>query len=122
MAHNSRITKEEQTNRQWFMAEVGRRLQSLGASPNRASDSAYQYTLATVAGNLHVTVYDDWIACRFEEPERTKAAVSDTRLNPYSGKWNHHYDPDEFKGRRTTRHCVDYFFIELDRYLPEVKL
>ena len=46
--------------------------------------------------------------------------MSDTRLNPYSGKWNHHYDAAEFKGRRTTRHCVDYFFIELDRYLPEV--
>ena len=50
-----------------------------------------------------------------------KATISDTRLNPYSGKWNHHYDDAEFKGRRTTRLCVDYFFIELDRYLPEVK-
>jgi len=27
----------------------------------------------------------------------------------------------EFKARRTTQHCVDYFFMELDRYLPEVQ-
>ena len=111
-----RITKEEQANRKWFKAEIGRRLEALGATRNR--DRGYDYTLTTVAGNLYVTVYDDWIACRFEEPERAKA-ISDTRLNPYSGKWNHHYDDAEFKSRRTTQRCVDYFFLELDRYLPD---
>lgn len=114
------VTKAEQANREWFKAEIDRRLAELGAIRNGDCGHAYEYAVATVAGNLYVTVYDDWIACRFEEPARAKA-ISDTRLNPYSGKWNHHYDPDEFKGRRTTRHCVDYFFIELDRYLREVK-
>ena len=118
MARRPRITKEEQANREWFKAEIGRRLEALGAIGSR--DCGYDYAVATVAGNLYVTVYDDWIACRFEEPERAKA-ISDTRLNPYSGKWNHHYDDAEFKGRRTTRLCVDYFFMELDRYLPEVQ-
>ena len=113
----TRITKAEQANRQWFKAEMGRRLADLGATRNQGG---YEYAVATVAGNLYVTVYDDWIACRFEEPERAKA-ISDTRLNPYSGKWNHHYDDAEFKSRRATQRCVDYFFIELDRYLPEVK-
>ena len=117
----TRITKAEQANREWFKAEIGRRLTALGATQNRDCGHAYEYAVATVAGNLYVTVYDDWIACRFEEPERAKAAASDARLNPYSGKWNHHYDAAEFKGRRTTRHCVDYFFMELDHYLPEVK-
>ena len=115
MARRPRITKEEKANHEWFKAEIGRRLEAVGATRNRDCDYAHEYAVATVAGNLHVTVYDDWIACRFEEPERAKAAMSDTRLNPYSGKWNHHYDAAEFKGRRTTRHCVDYFFIELDR-------
>ncbi len=114
------VTKAEQANREWFKSEIDRRLAELGAIRNGDCGHAYEYAVATVAGNLYVTVYDDWIACRFEEPARAKA-ISDTRLNPYSGKWNHHYDPDEFKDRRTTRHCVDYFFIELDRYLPEVK-
>ena len=118
MARCLRITKEEQANHEWFKAEIGRRLEALGATRNR--DCGYEYAVATVAGSLYVTVYDDWIACRFEEPERAKA-IGDTRLNPYSGKWNHHYDAAEFKSRRTTRHCVDYFFIELDRYLPETE-
>ena len=122
MARRPRITKEEQANHEWFKAEIGRRLEAVGATRNRDCDYAHEYAVATVAGNLYVTIYDDWIACRFDEPERAKAAVSDPRLNPYSGKWNHHYDPAEFKGRRTTRHCVDYFFIELDRYLPEEEL
>ena len=118
MARHPRITKAEQANRELFKAEIGRRLEGLGATRNRDCDHACEYAVATVAGNLYVTVYDDWIACRFEEPERAKA-ISDTRLNPYSGKWNHHYDDAEFKSRRTTRHCVDYFFMELDRYLPD---
>jgi hypothetical protein len=113
----TRVTKAEQANREWFKAEITRRLAALGATRNQGG---YEYAVATVAGNLYVTAYDDWIACRFKEPERAKA-IGDTRLNPYSGKWNHHYDPDEFKSRRTTRHCVDYFFIELARYLPEVE-
>jgi len=113
----TRITKAERANREWFKAEINRRLAALGAIRNQGG---YEYAVATVAGSLYVTVYDDWIACRFEEPERAKA-ISDTRLNPYSGKWNHHYDDADFKSRRTTQHCVDYFFLELDRYLPEVK-
>ena len=117
MARLPRITKEEQVNREWFKAEIGRRLEAVGATRNRDCDYAYEYAVATVAGNLHVTVYDDWIACRFEEPERAKATVSDTRLNPCSGKWNHIYDAAMFADRRHARLAVDYFFIELDRYL-----
>jgi hypothetical protein len=112
----TRITKP--ANRAWFKAEVTRRLLALGA--NRNQGGLYDYTVATVAGILHVTVYDNWIACRFEEPERAKA-ISDTRLNPHSGKWNHHYDDADFTSRRTTQQCVDYFFMELDRYLTEAK-
>lgn len=114
----TRTTKAEQANRAWFKAEVARRLTGLGATRNQRG--MYDYAVATVAGNLLVTVYDNWIACRFEEPERAKA-ISDARLNPYSGKWNHHYDPAVFTSRRTTRLYVDYFFLELDRFLPEVK-
>jgi hypothetical protein len=112
-----RISKTEQVNRKWFKAEIDRCLVELGAI--RDGESMYDYAVATVAGKLYITIYEDWIACRFEEPERAKA-TGDMRLNPYSGKWNHHYDDAEFKSRRTTRHCVDYFFMELDRYLPDL--
>ena len=119
MARRPQITKEEQANREWFKAEISRRLEAVGATRNQDCDHAPEYVVTTVVGDLYVTIYDDWIACRFEEPERVKSAVSDTRLNPHSGKWNHLYDGAEFKGRRTTQRCVDCFFIELDRYLPE---
>ena len=69
-----------------------------GGDPQPRLRHTHEYAVATVAGNLYVTIYDDWIACRFEEPERAKA-ISDTRLNPYSGKWNHHYDDAEFTSR-----------------------
>lgn len=105
-----RITKAKQANQAWFKAEVAKRLTALGAT--RPDGYGYDYTVATAAGNLYVTAYEDWIACRFEEPERAKA-ISDTRLNPYSGKWNHHYDLAEFQTRRTTKLCVDCFFMEL---------
>ena len=108
------LTKHELAQRAWFKAEIGRRLEALGAV---APDGTYDYALATVAGNLFVTAYDDWVACRFEEPERAKATVSDTRLNPCSGKWNHIYDAAMFADRRHAQLAVDYFFIELDRYL-----
>ena len=110
----ARVTKP--ANHAWFKAEVERRLTALGATRNQGG---YDYAVATVAGKLYVTIYEDWIACRFEEPERAKA-IGDTRLNPCSGKWNHHYDDAEFESRRTTRLCVDYFFMELDRYLPDL--
>ena len=120
MARRPRITKEEQANREWFKAEVGRRLETWGRPATAIAKHTHEYAVATVAGNLYVTIYDDWIACRFEEPERAKA-ISDTRLNPYSGKWNHHYDDAEIQPTGpTTNLFVDYFFMELDRYLPEV--
>ena len=41
-----------------------------------------------------ITVYDQWIACRFQDVQRAKENLPvglQTLLNPYSGKWNHHY-------------------------------
>ena len=52
MARHPRITKEEQANREWFKAEIGRRLEAVGATRSRDCDYAYEYAVATVAGNL----------------------------------------------------------------------
>jgi hypothetical protein len=52
------------------------------------------YCLDTVAGELHIIVYDGWIACRFQDVDRAKHSLPiglQANLNAYSGKWNHHY-------------------------------
>ena len=57
-----------------------------------------EYKINTVAGSLRVTVYDDWLACRFDNVAAAKAALPEyaglgqryARLNPFSGKWNWH--------------------------------
>ena len=85
-------------------------LQALGAvSP----DGTYDYAL-TVAGNSSRPTTIGLLAGS-REPERAKATASDTRLNPCSGKWNHIIMPRH--AATALQSAVDYFFIELDRYL-----
>ena len=64
-------------------------LQSLGATQGNA---CYPWQLHTVAGVLRLRVMEDWLACRFDDVERAKSVVGPGRLNPYSGKWNWHFD------------------------------
>jgi hypothetical protein len=99
----------EKANRLWFKSEVTRRIVALGA---QRDDNRDEYTLQTTAGLLHVSPYDGWIACRFDEPKR---AIAEPRLNPVSGKWNHHYGP--FSSRADAQWAVDWFFNDLGRYL-----
>lgn len=68
-------------------------LEALGARPNFAA-GGYDCTLQTEAGPLSVSVYDDWVACRFEDVDRAKALLPHgyhDRLNRHTGKWNHLY-------------------------------
>jgi len=103
----------EQRQREWFRTEVGRRLVALGAIPG-----GYDYALTTAAGNLYVSPYDGWIACRFEEPERA-IPRGGARLNHHSGKWNHVYAPTIFQGsRQQAQTAVDDFFCKLSVFLP----
>jgi hypothetical protein len=82
-----------------FKATVNSYLATLGARPGRF----YQLELDTPAGSLHVSVYGDWIACRFDHVELGKhfTRFCGPACNPYSGKWNFIYgitgpfDPDQ---------------------------
>ena len=60
-----------------------------GARPSKS----YDFELATPAGSLLITVYGNWIACRFDNVELGRLASASTgrRCNPYSGKWNFHF-------------------------------
>jgi hypothetical protein len=61
-----------------------------GGVPVERAD--YRFAITTRAGLLNVRICGDYgltVFCRFEEPERARAAG--IPCNPHSGKWNHHY-------------------------------
>lgn len=62
---------------------------SKGARPSKS----YDYEVATPAGPLLISIYGNWIACRFDNVELGRLASASTGqcCNPYSGKWNFHF-------------------------------
>lgn len=64
-------------------------IEAAGGKLHRDAD----YVINTKHGELHLTVYDDWVAGRFVDP---RAPVD---CNPYSGKWNFHTGLDYFERR-----------------------
>jgi hypothetical protein len=60
----------------------------IGAQP---SERYYDMVLETQAGPLWLAAYDDWLAARFESPEKAARVVTCGSLNRFSGKWNWHY-------------------------------
>ena len=71
--------------------------------------SFYQYVVMTGAGALNLTIYDNWIACRFVDLDAAKHVLGD-RINQYSGKWNHHYS---FNNDVVS--CIDNFRYEMNK-------
>jgi hypothetical protein len=68
------------------------RMLTLAGAKAAAPGSFYPYTIETVAGMMGCTPYDNWLACRFYSVEKAKPLVKAGSLNPFSGKWNWHYD------------------------------
>lgn len=76
-----------------------------------------EYLLETTAGTLRVHVYDDWLACRFQDVGKALAVLSGPslgRLNRWSGKWNFH-----FFGEWTVDEAVMEFDREVGELLPQ---
>jgi hypothetical protein len=84
-----RITKRLLKAREKFIAAVTTYLESIGTRPG----GFYDLELDTPAGLLNLSVYEDWVATRFEDVERaaTITKAIGRPCNPYSGKWNFHY-------------------------------
>lgn len=70
-----------------FQKECKAMLGLLGAEPGGRYDS----TLQTVAGVLHCSVHDNWLACSFDDVKLAKKLIGEGNLNPHSGKWNWMY-------------------------------
>ena len=61
------------------------------------SDGMYRFKLPTPIGEMGVSLWESAIMCRFEDvPKATEFTRHHTSqsCNPYSGKWNWHYDDD----------------------------
>lgn len=89
-----RITKKLLAARTAFKTRVSNFLKSVGASQN---DGTYEWKLATPIGDLSVGVWDSAIMCRFADVEQGKAFTGQfpaQQSNPYSGKWNWHFEDD----------------------------
>ena len=87
-----RITKKLLAARAAFKARVSDFLKGVGASQN---DGTYEWNLATPIGDLYVSLWDSAIMCRFADVEQGKAFTrqfSAPSSNPYSGKWNWHFE------------------------------
>ena len=89
-----------------FQAAVAASLRHLGAR----SAQRYDWELDTVVGTLRVTPYDNWIACCFDDVEAAKQRVRFGTLNPWSGKWNWHFE-------RPDANDVNFFAEQIERLL-----
>jgi hypothetical protein len=89
-------TKKQQAAAKEFIAAVEKGVVALGGRKKSAARltgdflRGAEYDIDTRFGPLLVVPYDDWVHTRFAEPGRAKAALM--YVNPYSGKWNHHYN------------------------------
>jgi hypothetical protein len=68
----------------------------LGIGGRRTKErELYEFSLPTKAGELRISRKGTWIACRFDNPSQAVALLGAgtpaASLNPYSGKWNHHF-------------------------------
>lgn len=78
------------------------------------------WRIQTKAGPLKVIAYGDWIACRFDDPQKAAVVLAEVglglvRLNRFSGKWNHHFNPGQ--PICDEKDCVHFFKEELGMIL-----
>lgn len=80
--------------------------------------SFYDFESDTPAGLLLITVYGDWIACRFDDDELGKpfSAKTGQPCNPFTGKWNHHYYDGTLASLEPAQ-AIASFGAKLDRLL-----
>ncbi len=102
-----RVTKALVKAQEKFKAETISRLEEYGAMKLGGNRD---FTVPTPLGNLGVTVYEDWIACCFENAFAMAAHFGERF---YNGKWNFHYAPDV---ATLTAGATD-FFAALDRLM-----
>lgn len=75
-----------------FEAAMHNALVDLGAIETVGLGDHYPLYFDTIGGFLLVHVNEDWVACRFDDIKAANANIHFGSLNPYSGKWNWHFE------------------------------
>jgi hypothetical protein len=78
-----KLTKKQSAE---YMKSALEILRSFGFQQDETS--GHEYSADTIAGKLHVTIYPDWTACRFDDVKKAVEVTQGDRINPHSGKWN----------------------------------
>lgn len=76
-------------------------LVELGATP--CEWHTPKFALDTIAGRMTVTPYGDWAACRFDDEKLAVKTIFFGNLNPFSGKWNWHFDKPGYQAIETLK-------------------
>lgn len=82
------ITKKLLKAQAFFRHNVQEFVESVGATKNGDG-----HILKTPIGPLHIRIFDNWIATRFENVPLATIFTNGIS-NPYTGKWNWHYYND----------------------------
>lgn len=84
---STRRTKKQERAEEAINEGVEKRLRAMGAQP--VANLPQHLRLSTQAGPLRVRPYGNWVAMRFENPEKANEVLGRRLgLNPYSGKYN----------------------------------
>ncbi len=87
-----RITKKLLAARAAFKNRVSNFVKAIGAVE---CDGTYRFKVDTPIGLMQISLWDSAIMCRFDDVEQatpyTRRHTSQS-CNPYSGKWNWHFD------------------------------
>jgi hypothetical protein len=100
-------------------AAVNAMLVSIGATPKEESfGGIHAYRLQTRAGLLRIYAHDGAIFTRFQDVDSAcewlnPAKHGRSRLNPYSGKWNFHFDPSTTPEQAINEFRREFAAIEL---------
>jgi len=110
-------TKKQEKNGQWFRDQIRAFLLRNGATEQL--NRCYEFVISTKMGTLQISVYLDWVACRFDDVDRAVAVIGRAGMNPYSGKWNHLFDQSYFQSKEMASRAVATIEVEIGRYLPK---
>ncbi len=73
-----------------------------------------EYVIETSVGPLTIHPFEGWIATRFDDAKRAAERLG-SAVNPYSGKWNFHFDT--FRDERDIENALKHFAWHLERIL-----
>ena len=84
-----------------FIAAVEQFLRAHGAQPTTSPYDKHRWLITTQAGPLECQPYEGGVFSRFQDVAKAKrhfgvdSLYNMCNLNIYSGKWNHHYGPED---------------------------